>query len=75
MGDLSGFILTAAEKTDYRYPVILRRNTMFYKSDENGYTEVLTGIAIKTLAYGDKTLFCRIQDERRQLFAFAFSSS
>jgi quercetin dioxygenase-like cupin family protein len=30
---------------------------MFYKSNSDGYTQVLTGIKLKTLVYGDKTLF------------------
>jgi unsaturated pyranuronate lyase len=30
---------------------------MFYKSDDSGFKEVLDGIRLKTLVYGDKTLF------------------
>ncbi len=30
---------------------------MFYKADEMGYQEILSGIKLKTLVYGDKTLF------------------
>ena len=30
---------------------------MFYKSDSSGYKEVLDGINLKTLVYGEKTLF------------------
>jgi quercetin dioxygenase-like cupin family protein len=30
---------------------------MFYKADDAGYKQALPGIKIKTLVYGDKTLF------------------
>ena len=30
---------------------------MFYTHDDNGYTQVLPGIELKTLVHGDKTLF------------------
>lgn len=30
---------------------------MFYKADQNGFKEVLPGIKLKTLVYGEKTLF------------------
>jgi hypothetical protein len=30
---------------------------MFYKSNNDGYTQVLPGIKLKTLVHGDKTLF------------------
>ena len=30
---------------------------MFYKCDSSGYKEVLDGINLKTLVYGEKTLF------------------
>lgn len=30
---------------------------MFYRADESGYKEVLPGIKLKTLVYGEKTLF------------------
>jgi quercetin dioxygenase-like cupin family protein len=30
---------------------------LFYKVNENGYKQVLPGIKIKTLVYGEKTLF------------------
>jgi quercetin dioxygenase-like cupin family protein len=30
---------------------------LFYRSDEDGYKEVLPGIQLKTLVYGEKTLF------------------
>ncbi|SLM30285.1 Cupin 2 conserved barrel domain protein [Desulfamplus magnetovallimortis] len=36
---------------------------MFYKADESGYKEVLTGIKIKTLTYGEKTLFTEFRME------------
>jgi quercetin dioxygenase-like cupin family protein len=31
--------------------------SMFYKADKGGYKEVLPGIKLKTLVYGEKTLF------------------
>ena len=34
---------------------------MFYKRNSNGYKQVLTGIQLKTLVYGDKTLFTEFQ--------------
>jgi len=34
---------------------------MFYKSNSDGYTQVLPGIKLKTLVYGDKTLFTEFQ--------------
>ena len=30
---------------------------MFYKANQNGFKEVLPGIKLKTLVYGEKTLF------------------
>ena len=36
---------------------------MFYKADENGYKQVLPGIKIKTLVYGEKTLFSEFRME------------
>ncbi len=30
---------------------------MFYKSNDDGFKEVLPGISLKTLVYGEKTLF------------------
>ncbi len=30
---------------------------MFYKANQEGYKEVLPGITLKTLVYGEKTLF------------------
>ena len=34
-----------------------RRRQLFYKANNNGFKEVLPGIKLKTLVYGDKTLF------------------
>jgi len=36
---------------------------LFYKADENGYKQVLPGIKIKTLVYGEKTLFSEFRME------------
>lgn len=36
---------------------------MFYRADENGYKEVLPGIQLKTLVYGEKTLFAEFRME------------
>jgi len=30
---------------------------VFYRADDDGYRQVLPGIRLKTLAYGDRTLF------------------
>jgi quercetin dioxygenase-like cupin family protein len=30
---------------------------MFYKRNDSGYREIVKGVAIKTLVYGEKTLF------------------
>ena len=30
---------------------------MFYKANQDGFKEVLPGIKLKTLVYGEKTLF------------------
>jgi len=37
---------------------------MFYKVDENGYKQALPGINIKTLVYGQKTLFSEFKMEK-----------
>jgi Uncharacterized conserved protein, contains double-stranded beta-helix domain len=37
---------------------------MFYKSNGNGYTQILPGIRIKTLTYGDLTLFTEFKMEK-----------
>jgi len=34
---------------------------MFYKKEGDGYTQVLTGIKLKTLVYGDKMLLSEFQ--------------
>ncbi len=36
---------------------------MFYKANEKGYREALPGIMIKTLVYGEKTLFAEFRLE------------
>jgi quercetin dioxygenase-like cupin family protein len=40
------------------------KSTMFYKNNNNGYKQVLNGIKLKTLVYGDKTLFTEFQMEK-----------
>jgi quercetin dioxygenase-like cupin family protein len=37
---------------------------MFYKANGSGYKQVLPGIRIKTLTYGDLTLFTEIKMEK-----------
>jgi quercetin dioxygenase-like cupin family protein len=37
---------------------------MFYKSNDNGYTPILPGIRIKTLTYGELTLFTEFKMEK-----------
>lgn len=37
---------------------------MFYKASESGYEQVLPGIRIKTLTYGDLTLFTEFRMEK-----------
>ena len=37
---------------------------MFYKASGNGYIQVLPGIQIKTLTYGDLTLFTEVRLEK-----------
>jgi quercetin dioxygenase-like cupin family protein len=37
---------------------------MFYKANKNNYTQVLPGITIKTLTYGDLTLFTEFRMEK-----------
>ena len=37
---------------------------MFYKRSNNGYKQVLAGIKLKTLVYGDKTLFAEFRLEK-----------
>jgi quercetin dioxygenase-like cupin family protein len=37
---------------------------MFYKSTGDGYKSVLPGVKIKTLVYGDKTLFSEFRMEK-----------
>ena len=36
---------------------------MFYKADDRGYKQVLSGIQLKTLVYGEKTLFSEFRME------------
>lgn len=36
---------------------------MFYKANDNGYEKVLPGIRLKTLVYGEKTLFSEFRME------------
>jgi quercetin dioxygenase-like cupin family protein len=40
------------------------KTPMFYKSNSDGYKQVLTGIKLKTLVYGDKTLFTEFRLEK-----------
>ena len=40
---------------------------MFYKRNMEGYKQVLDGIKLKTLVYGDKTLFTEFQLKRGSL--------
>jgi quercetin dioxygenase-like cupin family protein len=37
---------------------------MFYKSNRAGYAQILPGIKIKTLVYGEKTLFSEFRMEQ-----------
>ncbi len=37
---------------------------MFYKKNENGYKQILEGIQIKTLVYGDKSLLSEFHLEK-----------
>ena len=37
---------------------------MFYKSTETGFTQILPGVQIKTLTYGDLTLFTEYRMKR-----------
>jgi quercetin dioxygenase-like cupin family protein len=37
---------------------------MFYKANENDYIQVLPGIRIKTLTYGELTLFTEVKMEK-----------
>ena len=37
---------------------------MFYKSEKSGYKQVLDGVKIKTLVYGDKTLCTEFRLEK-----------
>jgi quercetin dioxygenase-like cupin family protein len=37
---------------------------MFYKSDDTGFKEMLEGVKIKTLVYGDKTLLTEFRLKR-----------
>ena len=40
---------------------------MFYKADESGYRQVLPGIELKTLVYGEKTLFSEFRMEANSI--------
>ncbi len=40
---------------------------MFYKKDSAGYKQVLPGIRLKTLVYGEKTLFTEFRMDRGSL--------
>jgi quercetin dioxygenase-like cupin family protein len=40
---------------------------MFYKNNNNGYKQALKGIRMKTLVYGDKTLFTEFRLEKDNL--------
>jgi len=37
---------------------------MFYQHNDNGYKQVLNGIRLKTLVYGEKTLFTEFRLEK-----------
>ena len=37
---------------------------MFYKANENDYKQVLPGITVKTLTYGDSTLFTEFKMDK-----------
>jgi quercetin dioxygenase-like cupin family protein len=40
---------------------------LFYKVNENGYKQVLPGIKLKTLVYGEKTLFSEFRMEANSI--------
>jgi quercetin dioxygenase-like cupin family protein len=40
---------------------------VFYKSNNNGYEKALSGIKLKTLVYGEKTLFTEFRLEKGSL--------
>lgn len=47
---------------------------LFYKVDESGYKEVLLGIRLKTLVYGEKTLFSEFRMEANTVLPQHFHS-
>ncbi|MFH0726785.1 MAG: cupin domain-containing protein [Pseudomonadota bacterium] len=40
---------------------------MFYKANENGYKQAIPGIKMKTLVYGEKTLFSEFRLEANRI--------
>ena len=40
---------------------------MFYKADESGYKQVLPGIKLKTLVFGERTLFSEFRMEANSI--------
>jgi quercetin dioxygenase-like cupin family protein len=40
---------------------------LFYKADENGYKQAIPGIKMKTLVYGEKTLFSEFRLEANSI--------
>jgi len=40
---------------------------MFYKKMETGYKEVMEGVRLKTLVYGEKTLLCEFRLEKGKI--------
>jgi len=42
---------------------------LFYKVDESGYKQVLPGIRLKTLVYGEKTLLSEFRMEANSILA------
>jgi len=41
--------------------------TLFYKANESGYKQVLPGIKLKTLVYGERTLFSEFRMEANSI--------
>jgi|WetSurMetagenome_2_1015567.scaffolds.fasta_scaffold1648361_1 hypothetical protein len=52
---------------------INKENAMFCKHSDNGYKEALDGIKLKTLVYGEKTLFAEYRLEKQPVAVEVFS--
>ena len=65
----AGGAKSSAPHSDTFSDEIRKEHVLFYKVNESGYKQVLPGIRLKTLVYGEKTLFSEFKMEANSVLS------